>query len=114
MGRPKKYSPEFRERAVRMVQEHTAEYPSQWAAIESIATKLGCTGETLRKWVQISRLLHAHDTVFKEARAMARVAAERDDHGTNDLLVSDVIRINEIQVWFVAEHVVDTPVVRAD
>jgi transposase len=52
MGRPSKYSPEFRERAVRMVHEHAAEYPSQWAAIQSIATKLGCTGETLRKWVR--------------------------------------------------------------
>jgi transposase len=52
MGRPGKYSPEFRERAVRMVHEHAAEYPSQWAAIQSIATKLGCTGETLRKWVR--------------------------------------------------------------
>ncbi|MGE0706185.1 MAG: IS3 family transposase [Vicinamibacterales bacterium] len=52
MGRPTKYSPEVRERAVRMVHEHVAEYPSQWAAIQSIATKLGCTGETLRKWVR--------------------------------------------------------------
>jgi starvation-inducible DNA-binding protein len=64
--------------------------------------------------VQISRLLHAHEIVLKEARTMARVAGERDDQGTNDLLVSDVIRTNELQVWFVAEHVVDTPVVRAD
>ena len=64
--------------------------------------------------VQISRLLHAHEIVLKEARTMARVAAERDDQATNDLLVSDVIRTNEMQVWFVAEHVVDTPVVRAD
>jgi len=64
--------------------------------------------------VQISRLLHAHEVVLKEARSMARIAAERDDDGTNDLLVSDVIRTNELQVWFVAEHVVDTPVVRAE
>ena len=52
MGRPSNYSPEFRERAMRMVHEHAAEYPSQWAAIQSIATKLGCSGETLRKWVR--------------------------------------------------------------
>ena len=52
MGRPSRYAPELRERAVRMVYEHGAEYPSQWAAIQSIATKLGCTGETLRKWVR--------------------------------------------------------------
>jgi starvation-inducible DNA-binding protein len=64
--------------------------------------------------VQISRLLHAHEIVLKEARAMARLAAEREDDGTNDLLVSDVIRTNELQVWFVAEHVVDTPVVRSE
>ena len=64
--------------------------------------------------VQISRLLHAHEVVLKEARTMARLAADRDDQGTNDLLVSDVIRTNELQVWFIAEHVVDTPVVRAE
>jgi len=63
--------------------------------------------------VQISRLLHAHEIVIKEARAMARRAAEAGDDGTNDLLVSDVIRRNELQVWFVAEHIVETPLVRA-
>ena len=64
--------------------------------------------------VQISRLLHAHEIVLKEARTMARQAAEMADDGTNDLLVSDVIRTNEKQVWFVSEHVVDVPLVRAD
>jgi starvation-inducible DNA-binding protein len=64
--------------------------------------------------VQISRLLHAHEIVLKEARAMAKQADEGGDDGTNDLLVSNVIRTNELQAWFVAEHVVDTPVVRVD
>jgi len=63
--------------------------------------------------IQISRLLHAHEIVLKEARTMARRAAEGGDDGTNDLLVSNVIRTNELQVWFVAEHVVDMPLVRA-
>lgn len=63
--------------------------------------------------VQISRLLHAHEIVLKEARTMARRAAEAADDGTNDLIVSDVIRSNELQVWFVAEHVVDMPLVQA-
>jgi starvation-inducible DNA-binding protein len=64
--------------------------------------------------VQISRLLHAHEIVLKEARTMAKLAAEMEDDGTNDLLVSDVIRRNELQVWFVAEHVVNTPLVEAN
>ena len=64
--------------------------------------------------VQISRLLHAHEIVLKEARAMARKAAEEGDDGTNDLLVSNVIRTNEMQVWFAAEHLVDGPLVHAD
>ena len=47
-----KYSPEVRERAVRMVQEHRGEYPSLWAAIESIAPKIGCVPQTLHEWVR--------------------------------------------------------------
>jgi starvation-inducible DNA-binding protein len=64
--------------------------------------------------VQISRLLHAHEIILKEARTMAKQADESGDDGTNDVLVSNVIRTNELQAWFVAEHVVDTPVVRVD
>src|SRR5690606_37525732 len=54
--------------------------------------------------VQISRLLHAHEVILLEARSMAKQAAEDGDDGTNDLLVSDIIRTNELQVWFLAEH----------
>ncbi len=63
--------------------------------------------------VQISRLLEAHEHVLIEARALARKAAELGDDGTNDLLLSEVVRPNEAQVWFVSEHIVDTPLVRA-
>ena len=54
MSRRSRYSPEVRERAVRLVFEHQAEHESQWAAISSIAAKIGCTAETLRKWVRQS------------------------------------------------------------
>src|SRR5262245_60214837 len=63
--------------------------------------------------VQISRLLEAHEIVLLSARAMAKQAAQSGDDGTNDLLVSAVIRTNELQVWFLAEHLVDVPLVRA-
>ena len=52
MSKRTRYSPEVRERAVRMVFEHERDYPSQWAAMQSIAQKIGCTPETLRKWVR--------------------------------------------------------------
>jgi starvation-inducible DNA-binding protein len=64
--------------------------------------------------VQISRLLHAHEMILLETRSMAKQASKDGDDGTNDLLVSDVIRTNELQVWFLSEHVVDVPLVRAD
>ncbi len=52
MNKTKKFSPEVRERAVRLVQEHRGEYPSLWAAVESIAAKIGCVPQTLLSWVQ--------------------------------------------------------------
>jgi transposase len=52
MKKSNKFSPEVRERAVRMVQEHRGEYPSQWAAVESIAPKIGCVPQTLLQWVK--------------------------------------------------------------
>ncbi len=52
MNRSTRYSPEVRERAVRLVFEHQGEHASQWAALSSIASKIGCTPETLRKWVR--------------------------------------------------------------
>jgi len=60
---------------------------------------------------QISRLLHAHEIVLKEARSMAHDASERGDDGTNDIIVSNVVRTNELQVWFVGQHAVDVPFV---
>jgi starvation-inducible DNA-binding protein len=64
--------------------------------------------------VQLSRILEAHEMILEEVRAMARQASEAGDDGTNDLLVSQVLRTNELQTWFVAEHLVDVPAVRSD
>jgi len=64
--------------------------------------------------VQISRLLTAHEIVIQKVRGAARKAAENMDDGTNDLLVSDVLRTHEMQVWFLSEHLVDAPLVRAN
>jgi len=58
-------------------------------------------------------LLHAHEVVLKEARTMARLASTSGDDGSNDLIVSGVIRRNELQAWFVAEHVVEVPLTHA-
>jgi starvation-inducible DNA-binding protein len=62
----------------------------------------------------LSRLLEAHEIILGEAHEIAALAQERGDDGTNDLLVSEVIRTGEMQAWFLAEHLVDTPLVRAD
>jgi starvation-inducible DNA-binding protein len=64
--------------------------------------------------VQVSRLLTAHEIVLQGARASAKKAAAMGDDGTNDLLVSDVIRTNELQIWFLAEHLVDVPLIHAN
>src|SRR5580700_2197443 len=63
--------------------------------------------------VQISRLLEAHEMLLKEAHTMAKTADDNGDDGTNDLLVSEVIRTNELQVWFLAEHLVAVPLTQA-
>ncbi len=61
----------------------------------------------------LSRILEAHETIIDKARELAGRADELEDHATNDLLASAVLPTNELQVWFVAEHLVDTPLVRA-
>lgn len=64
--------------------------------------------------VQISRLLDAHQIIIRDSRKLARRADELGDDGTNDLVVSEVLRTNELQVWFLSEHLVDVPLVHAD
>jgi starvation-inducible DNA-binding protein len=63
--------------------------------------------------VQISRLLEAHNIILGDAHKLAKLAADLGDDGTNDLLVSSIIRTNEMQVWFISEHLVDMPLVFA-
>jgi starvation-inducible DNA-binding protein len=63
--------------------------------------------------VQISRLLEAHSIILKDARDLAKKASDLGDEGSNDLLISNVVRTNEMEVWFVSEHLVDMPLVFA-
>jgi len=63
--------------------------------------------------VQISRLLDAHQIIIRQCRTLARRASTIGDDGTNDLVVSDVLRTNELQVWFLSEHLVNMPLVEA-
>jgi starvation-inducible DNA-binding protein len=63
--------------------------------------------------VQLSRLLDAHQIIVGQSRKLARRASELGDDGTNDLVVSQVLRTNELQIWFLSEHLVDVPLVEA-
>src|SRR5215467_11430774 len=63
--------------------------------------------------VQLSRLLDAHQVIIRHARTFARRASQLGDDGSNDLLISEVLRTNELQVWFLSEHLVDVPLVKA-
>jgi starvation-inducible DNA-binding protein len=64
--------------------------------------------------VQLSRLLDAHEIIITQCRELAELADKVGDAGTNDLVVSDVLRPNELQVWFLSEHLVDAPLVEAE
>ena len=64
--------------------------------------------------VQLSRLLDAHQLIIRQCRTLARRASTLGDDGTNDLVVSEVLRTNEMQVWFLSQHLVDMPLVKAE
>lgn len=63
--------------------------------------------------VQLSRLVDAHQIIISQTRKLARRSSDLGDAGTNDLLVSEVLRTNELQVWFLSEHLVNVPLVEA-
>lgn len=88
MSKPKQFSPEVRERAVRMVQEHRGEYPSLWAAVESIAPKIGCVPQTLLTWVQ----RHEIDAGVREGVTTADAKRMKD----LEREVKELRRANEI------------------
>ena len=88
MNKTKKFSPEVRERAVRMVLEHRGEYPSLWAAVESMAAKIGCVPQTLLSWVQ----RHEIDTGQREGVTTADAKRMKDLEREN----KELRRANEI------------------
>jgi len=63
--------------------------------------------------VQLSRLLDAHHVIIRQVRTLARRASTVGDDGTNDLVVSEVLRTNELQIWFLSEHLVNVPLLEA-
>ena len=79
MSTSKRHSPEVRERAVRMVFDHQAEYPSQWAAIKSIAQKIGCTVEALRGWVRQAERDHGRRAGLTSDERARLKALEREN-----------------------------------
>ena len=84
-----RYSPEVQARGVRLVMEHEADYPSQWAAIESIAEKIGCTAETLRRWVRRAERdsgQRAGPTTDQLARLKALERENRELRQANEIL----------------------------
>jgi transposase len=84
-----RYAPEVRERAVRMVREHTGEHASQWEAIGSIAAKIGCTAETLRKWVRQAereRGVRSGPTTAEHERIKALEREVRELRQANEIL----------------------------
>lgn len=87
-NKAKQYSPETKERAVRMVQEHRSSYPSQWAAIESIASKIGCSSATLHEWIR----KHEIDTGLRDGIT----SDERERIKALEREVKELRRANEI------------------
>src|ERR1051325_3027903 len=84
-----RYAPEVRERAVRMVREHAGEHASQWEAIGSIAAKIGCTAETLRKWVRQTERdqgLRAGPMTAEQERIKALERENRELRQANEIL----------------------------
>ena len=84
MARQSKYSPEVRERAVRLFRESVAQHPSEWAALQSIASKIGCNTETLRIWVRRTQV-DSGERAYQAGLAMVDMARGRDDHGPGPL-----------------------------
>ena len=88
MGKINRYAPEVRDRAIRMVTDHRGEYPSQWAAIESVSQKLGMTPETLRAWVGRAEIDNGKRDGVTTAEAERIKALEKE--------VRELRRANEI------------------
>ena len=88
MGRPSRFSPEVRERAIRLVMEQRPAHPSEWAALQAVATKLGLTAETLRKWLRQAERDTGHRPGLTTSERERLTALERE--------VRELRRANEI------------------
>ena len=115
MTKSNKFSPEVRERAVRMVQEHRTDYPSLWAAIESIAPKIGCVPQTLNDWVKKAEVDSGQRPGTTTADAQRIKELEREVNGARLGLLAHTLehRLDDLELLaariagvFLASHLV--------
>jgi transposase-like protein len=105
-----KFSPEVRERAVRLLLEHKGEYPSEWSAMVSIAAKIGCTGETLRHWVRQAERgqgLRPGTTSEERERIKALEREVRELRQANRLWLSDFTYVSTWSGFVYVAFVID-------